>query len=121
MSDLQKEFDFYKNEKLTEFDETTGHYILSPQRSCFVRCEHCDNLSEADCYNDENGDWVWCNECLFCIQRAIDMLGFYEHKKPPILSIHDTPKKRRRENPHDLYAALEKAAEAIRADNERQQ
>lgn len=113
MSDLQKEYDFYTQNKLTTFDETTGHYTLNPQRSCFVRCDLCENLSQADSYANEEGDWVWCQECLFCIQRVIDLLGFYEHKKAPVFDIHNTPKKRKhRDDPNDIYRLLERAAES---------
>lgn len=117
MSDLQKEYRCLSEQKLTTFDEDSGHYQLNPQRSCFVRCDECINLSEADCYNDINGEWVWCKECLFCIQRAIDLLGFFEHGKPPILSIHDTPKKRERSNPNDFISVLRESAQLI-ADSE---
>lgn len=110
--DIAKEIKALTDSALTVYNEDSGHYSLLPQRSAFLRCDKCINLCNADCHTDENGDWVWNNECLFCVQRAIDMLGFYEHKITPALSLHDTPKSRERlGDTNDLYSILSKVAQ----------
>lgn len=111
---IGKEIQCLTENKLTSYDKESGHYEVYNQRSAFYRCQNCVNLSEADCYNDEDGNWVWHKECLFCIQRVIDMLGYFEHGIVPNLSLHDTPKKREQQaDANDLYAMLGKVAKNI--------
>lgn len=111
-NDIAKEIKALNDNKITSFDKSSGHYTVDNQRSAFVRCSKCINLSEADCYCDENGDWIWHKECQFCIQRVIDMLGYYEHGIVPNISLHNTEKKRRsQDDRNDLYTILNKIAQ----------
>lgn len=107
----EKEFKCLTTEKMTVLNDS-GQYELRPQRGCFERCERCYNLSEADSYEKE-GIWFFKAECLFCVQRAINMLGFYEHGIVPTLSPISVNKTRDRERGNDLYEALEGAAELL--------
>lgn len=79
--------------KLTVFREDLGHYELQPQRGCFSRCSNCVNLSEAESMQEKGGAWQFTTECLFCVQRLIDLLGWYEHKKVPTFTVSNRPKK----------------------------
>jgi hypothetical protein len=90
------EFEHLEKNKLTRYDEGTGHYTLEPQRGCFVRCKDCLNLKEADS-SQHDGQWEWKPECLFCVQRVIDLLGWYEHKIVPKLNVSDRSKERKRD------------------------
>ena len=109
IKDIERELAALKNGKLTDFNEATGHYELPAQRSCFLRCAKCVNFSEMDSY-EKNGEWVIATECQFCVQRAVDMLGYSEHKITPSFSLHDTPKSRKRLDPNNIYELLEAAA-----------
>lgn len=87
-----------------------GHYELRPQRGCFLRCERCYNLSEADSY-EKDGIWYHKPECLFCVQRAIDALGYYEHGIVPEVFVSPDSKTRNAENDKPSFiSALEQAA-----------
>lgn len=79
--------------KLTVFREDLGHYELQPQRGCFNRCRECVNLSEAESTQEKGGAWQFTTECEFCVQRLIDLLGWYEHKKVPTFTVSGRPKK----------------------------
>ena len=109
MKDL--ELDVAKNEKLTVLCDD-GHYELKPQRSCFYRCEHCYNLQEADSF-EQNGLWIFMEECAYCVQRAIDMLGYYEHGIVPNFQPNATMKTRKRMGGKDIFYALEQGAKII--------
>ena len=87
------EFKVLEANKLTTYREDLGHYELQAQRGCFTRCRECVNLSEAESMQEKGGAWQFTTECLFCVQRLIDLLGWYEHKKVPELSISKRPKK----------------------------
>lgn len=91
------EMKLLQSNHLTKLSESGEHYILEPQRGCFSRCAKCINLSEAESTADEHGAWHFTTECLFCVQRLIDLLGWYEHKKVPTLNVSETQKTRRRE------------------------
>ena len=101
-----------KEDKLTVYVEDTGHYALPPQRGCFVRCEQCVNLREADSY-EEQGKWYFKPECYFCVQRVIDLLGFYEHGKAPTLQISPSLKTRERRETGGILEALRAAADGL--------
>lgn len=116
MTNREKEFNVCEREKLTTLTDS-GHYELKPQRGCFLRCERCYNLSEADSY-ERNGLWQFKEECLFCVQRAIDLLGYYEHGIIPETTVLPTPKSRNTTDTDDIYTALERAAEALSLDEE---
>lgn len=100
-----------KSCKLTKppTDEENPHYTLYPQRGCFLRCAKCLNLSQAESY-EKDGVWHWSPECFFCVQRLIDLLGWYEHGKVPELYISGKPKKREPVDDVGIYAALKNAA-----------
>ena len=87
-----------RNNPLTELPEGSGHYRIKPQRGCFLRCADCLNLSQAESQQAEGGVWHFTNECLFCVQRVIDLLGYYEHGKVPHLIVSAKQK----ENKHSL-------------------
>lgn len=87
------EFKALEANKLTTYREDLGHYELQPQRGCFTRCRECVNLSEAESMQEKGGAWQFTTECLFCVQRLIDLLGWYEHKIVPKFSISERPKK----------------------------
>lgn len=110
-NDVTREFQCLSADKLTTYNKDTGHYEISAQRSCFVRCDKCLNLSEADSH-EVDGEWAWARECLFCVSRVVDMLGYYEHGIVPALTLHDTPKTRKRDDPNNLYQLLERVAKS---------
>lgn len=91
------EMKLLQSNPLTRMNEDGSHYELLPQRGCFSRCAKCINLSEAESVADARGAWHFTTECLFCVQRIIDLLGWYEHKKVPTLTISETQKTRKRE------------------------
>lgn len=106
------EMKLLQSNKLTKPpDEVNDHYSLLPQRGCFVRCQKCVNLSQADSY-EKDGIWHWSTECAFCVQRLIDLLGYYEHGVVPRLTVSGRAK--RRSHPDgSLYAALLNAANSL--------
>ena len=84
-----------KDSKLTVYDKKTNTYYLPNQRNCFYRCSNCVNLSECDSYTDnETGEWKFVKECSYCVQRVINMLGYFEHGVVPEQQISDLPKTR---------------------------
>lgn len=91
--------------KLTTYREDLGHYELQPQRGCFTRCRECVNLSEAESMQEKGGAWQFTTECLFCVQRLIDLLGWYEHKITPELTISNRPKKQEKTE-RTIYDAI---------------
>ena len=91
-----------KNNHLTQWDEESQHYVLAPQRGCFDRCRQCFNLSEADSVKD-GGAWSYHTECLFCVQRAVDLLGYYEHGKVPELEVSSRKKTRKHSMNGSIY------------------
>lgn len=94
-----------KSNHLTKWDEETEHYCLQPQRGCFDRCKQCLNLSEADSRKND-GAWEFCTECLFCVQRAVDLLGYYEHGKVPELNVSSRKKTREHSKEGSIYEAI---------------
>lgn len=116
MTAEERERKVFNHDKMTVLNDE-GHYELKPQRGCFERCERCYNLSEADSF-EKNGLWHYKAECQFCVQRAIDMLGYFEHGIAANSTMCDTPKSRQRQETHDLYAALEKAADVLNVSEE---
>lgn len=96
--------------KLTTPTDDKKHYTLNPQRGCFERCERCFDLAEADSYS-KDGVWYWKEECMFCIRRAIDMLGYYEHGIVPEVTRAATEKSHKRSDVNDIYAMLSEACE----------
>lgn len=111
MTAQEREQRVFEHQKLTVMNDS-GHYELYPQRGCFERCERCFNLSEADSF-EKDGIWYPKEECRYCIQRAIDLLGFYEHGKVPDLLQMPTPKNRRSEGGNPLLEALERGADNL--------
>lgn len=90
---VSNEVSYYREQKLTRFDEAAGHYYLAPQRGCFERCANCYNLSEADSF-EKLGKWYFKPECEWCVQRIIDLLGYSEHGRIADLQVSDTKKTR---------------------------
>ena len=101
-----------KDSPLTTYDSESGSYKLPNQRNCFLRCANCINLSEADSYLDDvSGDWKFVAECRYCVRRAINMLGYYEHGVVPTLDVSDLPKRRNNlSGDNTLYDVLGKIA-----------
>ena len=101
-----------KDSPLTVYDSESGSYKLLNQRNCFFRCANCVNLSEADSYIDDNGsDWKFVAECQYCVRRAINLLGYYEHGIVPQLEVSNLPKRRDRlSGDSSLFDVLEQIA-----------
>ena len=94
------------NNPITELCENGKHYRLNPQRGCFLRCMDCLNLSEAESRQSGDGKWHFSTECYFCVQRVIDLLGYYEHGVVPQLVVSGDKKTRAPQELDGIYAAI---------------
>ena len=54
----------------------------------------------------DGGAWSYHTECLFCVQRAVDLLGYYEHGKVPELEVSSRKKTRRHSMEGSIYEAI---------------
>lgn len=104
------EMKLLESNHLTKLSDDGGHYILNPQRGCFTRCAQCVNLSEAESVTGDDGAWHYTNECYFCVQRVIDLLGYLEHGIVPQLVISEQKKTRKREL-GGIYEAILRSCE----------